>query len=185
MYAAVDQKRNSIRWDSVQNPARESTKWNQKAQASPGLSQPPIRFAFWVSCLCLRFALDSGFLVCASVYPLGEEVAVFGVGVLGSSLHMSGEGLLVRGCVHLPGKQARADGLRLAAGVSSLLQSHFKHFYQNQLFVMFPQSWTLHSQSLILLAKDEVTAPRPQRPVAQRNNEKHLAQSILQCFALC
>lgn len=93
----------------------------------------------------LRFALDSGFLVCASVYPLGEEVAVFGVGVLGSSLHMSGEGLLVRGCVHLPGKQARADGLCLAAGVSSLLQSHFKHFYQNQLFVMFPQNWTLHS----------------------------------------
>lgn len=91
------------------------------------------------------------------------------------------------GPMHLPGRQARADGWHLAAGVSSLLQSHFKHFYQNKLFVMFPQSWALRSQSLILPAKDEVTPPGPQRPVAQKSNEKHLAQSVplLSCNFHC
>ena len=97
------------------------------------------------------------------------------MGLLGSPCTYPVGVLLVTGCVHLPGKQAPADGWRLAAGVSSLLQSHFKHFYQNKLFVMFPQSSVLHSQSLILLAKDEVIAPGPQRSVAQRNNGKQLA----------
>lgn len=80
-------------------------------------------------------------------------------------------------CVHCP-----ASRLKLMAGAWQQAWAHYYRVTSNTCTkinsVMFPQSWTLCFQSLILLAKDEVTPPRPQRPVAQRNNEKHLSQSI-------
>lgn len=62
-------------------------KSNQKVQASPGLSQLPVCYGCSVSC----------FIVCDSVSPLGEEIAVFGVGFLGFSLHMSDGGAVGEG----------------------------------------------------------------------------------------
>lgn len=170
MYSAIDPNQKTILWDSVQSPARESTKKNLKAQASPSM----------------QFALDprSAASLFVPQHPLLERKELSLAWVFWDRVCTCPmEELLVTDCVHLPSKQAGADGWRLAADVGSLLLSHFKQFYQNKLFLMFPESRILHSQSLILLAKDGVPPPGPQSPIAQRNDEKYLAQStsLLSC----
>ena len=67
-------------------------KSNQKVQASPGLSQPPVCCGFWVKC----------FIVCDSLSPLGGEIAGFGLGFLGFSLHMSDGGAVREGPCAFP-----------------------------------------------------------------------------------
>ena len=131
--------------------------------------------------LIFQFALDPGSAasLCLSVPSWRGRSCCWSrfPGILAACIQRKGFG-------DRPGASPQQAGWHLAAGMRSLLQSHFKHFYQNKLFVMFPQSWALCSQSL-LLAKDDVTPPGTQRSVAQRSNENHLAQNIPCCPAVC